>query len=113
MTPGNGKHDLAYWTNTITLGGGEAMDVLIDTTNVAPGTYFLYTTNLNYLTNDGEDFGGIMAEITVLPARTAPSAPALAAGRTGVPSGAAKISRASALSPNLEAAGTRQERRLP
>jgi hypothetical protein len=29
------------------------------------GTYLLYTTNLNYLSNDGEDFGGMMTEIVV------------------------------------------------
>jgi hypothetical protein len=32
---------------------------------VAPGTYLLYTTNLNYLSNDREDFGGMMTEITI------------------------------------------------
>lgn len=113
VTPGNGRHDLAYWTNTLTLGGGEAMDVLIDTQNVAPGTYFLYTTNLNYLTNDGEDFGGIMAEISILPAKTSPGAPALAAGRTGVPGGAARVSRAPAVSTSPVLVGEGQERNQP
>ena len=59
-------HDLYYETNSITLGGGEAKDVLIDTTGVPNGTYFLYTTNLNYLSNGPEDFGGMMTEITIL-----------------------------------------------
>jgi FtsP/CotA-like multicopper oxidase with cupredoxin domain len=54
-----------YMTNTITLGGGEAMDVIIDTTGVTPGKYFLYTTNLNHLSNDTEDFGGMMTEIVI------------------------------------------------
>lgn len=54
-----------YLTSTITLGGGEAVDVLIDTTNVAPGTYYLYTTNLNFLSNDTEDYGGMMTEIVI------------------------------------------------
>lgn len=62
----DGKN-LYYYTNSITLGGGEANDVLIDTTNVAPGTYFLYTANLNHLSNDAEDFGGMMTEIVVNP----------------------------------------------
>ena len=31
-----------------------------------PGTYFLYTTNLNFLSNGPEDFGGMMTEITIL-----------------------------------------------
>jgi len=55
--------NLAYTTNSITLGGGETMDVIVDTAGKAAGTYFLYTTNLNFLSNDAEDFGGIMTEI--------------------------------------------------
>ena len=54
-----------YMTNTITLGGGEAIDVIIDTAGVTPGTYYLYTTNLNHLSNDTEDFGGLMTEIQI------------------------------------------------
>jgi FtsP/CotA-like multicopper oxidase with cupredoxin domain len=57
--------DLYYDTNSVTLGGGESIDVILDTASVAPGTYLLYTTNLNYLSNNGEDFGGMMTEITV------------------------------------------------
>lgn len=56
----------AYDTGSVTLGGGEAVDVLLDTEGVAPGTYFLYTTNLHHLSNDAEDFGGMMTEITVV-----------------------------------------------
>ena len=63
---GSTGKDLYYETNSITLGGGEAMDVMLDTSNIPPGTYFLYTTNLNYLSNGDEDFGGMMTEITVL-----------------------------------------------
>lgn len=59
--------DLSFKTNSITVGGGESTDVIIDTAGVAPGTYFLYTTNLNYLSNGPEDFGGIMTEIEVTP----------------------------------------------
>ena len=55
----------AYETNSVTLGGGETADVLIDTTGVAPGTYAVYTTNLNYLSNNFEDFGGLMSEIRI------------------------------------------------
>jgi FtsP/CotA-like multicopper oxidase with cupredoxin domain len=55
-----------YDTSSVTLGGGEAVDVIIDTTGVAPGTYALYTTNLNYLSNNTEDFGGMMTEIHIL-----------------------------------------------
>ncbi len=59
--------NLYYDTSSITVAGGEAWDVILDTTNVAPGTYFFYTTNLNYLSNDAEDFGGMMTEIVVSP----------------------------------------------
>jgi len=39
--------------------------IIIDTAPVAPGTYLLYTTNLNFLSNDKQDFGGIMTEIVI------------------------------------------------
>ena len=58
--------DLYYETTSVTMGGGESKDVLIDTSGVPAGTYFLYTTNLNYLSNGPEDFGGMMTEITIL-----------------------------------------------
>ena len=58
----------SYATNSFTLGGGESVDVMLDTAGVAPGTYFLYTTNLNHLSNNAEDFGGMMTEIVVSPA---------------------------------------------
>jgi len=29
--------------------------VIVDTAGVSPGTYFLYTTNLNYLSNNDQD----------------------------------------------------------
>ncbi len=64
---GGAANDLYYETNSVTLGGGEAVDVLIDTTDVMPGTYFLYSTNLNELSNGTEDFGGMMTEIVINP----------------------------------------------
>jgi FtsP/CotA-like multicopper oxidase with cupredoxin domain len=57
--------NLYYDTNSVTLGGGETNDVILDTTDVAPGTYFLYTSNLNYLSNGEEEFGGMMTEIRI------------------------------------------------
>ncbi|MGD8590582.1 MAG: multicopper oxidase domain-containing protein [Chromatiales bacterium] len=60
--------DLSYATSSITLGGGEAADVIIDTTGVAPGTYFLYSTNLELLSNNDEiaaGLGGMLTEIRV------------------------------------------------
>jgi FtsP/CotA-like multicopper oxidase with cupredoxin domain len=77
-------NNLYYTTNSITLGGGESLDVILDTcvtravltatgtpdyTNCATamptGTYFLYTPNLDHLSNDAENFGGLMTEVHV------------------------------------------------
>lgn len=59
--------DTSYLTTSVTLGGGNAYDVILDTSEVEPGTYCLYTTNLKFLSNNEEDFGGIMTEIIVNP----------------------------------------------
>jgi FtsP/CotA-like multicopper oxidase with cupredoxin domain len=58
-------NDMTYFTNSITLGGGESADVILDATDVPPGTYFLYSTNLDHLSNFDENFGGMMTEIVV------------------------------------------------
>jgi len=74
-------NDLPQKTNSITLGGGESLDVIIDsclvrgpatagsvppcTTPIPAGTYFLYTTNLDHLSNDAENFGGLMTEVVI------------------------------------------------
>jgi FtsP/CotA-like multicopper oxidase with cupredoxin domain len=58
-------NNMAYDTNSITMGGGESMDVILDASNVPAGTYFLYSTNLDNLSNDAENFGGMMTEIVV------------------------------------------------
>lgn len=57
--------EVYYDTSSVTLGGGESTEVMIDTTGVAPGTYFLYTTNLNFLSNFDQDYGGMMTEIVI------------------------------------------------
>jgi FtsP/CotA-like multicopper oxidase with cupredoxin domain len=57
--------DTSYEVNVLNMGGGQAYDVIIDTDGVAPGTYFLYTTNLHFLSNDAEERGGIMTEIVI------------------------------------------------
>jgi FtsP/CotA-like multicopper oxidase with cupredoxin domain len=54
-------------TNSVTLGGGESLDVILDSGPVPPGTYFLYTPNLDHLSNDAENFGGLMTEVVVTP----------------------------------------------
>jgi len=60
----DGKN-LSYYTNSVDLGGGETADVILDTTGITPGTYFLYTTNLNYLSNNTQERGGMMTEIVI------------------------------------------------
>ena len=58
-------NNLYYTTNSITLAGGESLDVILDSTNVPKGTYYLYTPNLDHLANDAENFGGLMTEVHV------------------------------------------------
>jgi hypothetical protein len=69
--------NLYYDTNSITLGGGESLDVILDACKVrdstgacttpytAGDTYYLYTPNLDHLSNDAENFGGLMTEIHI------------------------------------------------
>ncbi|CAE6744259.1 hypothetical protein R69658_07538 [Paraburkholderia aspalathi] len=62
-------NDLTYNTNSITLGGGESIDVILDasdTTKYKPGAiFYLYTPNLDHLANDQENFGGLMTEVHI------------------------------------------------
>jgi FtsP/CotA-like multicopper oxidase with cupredoxin domain len=58
-------NNLYYTTNSITLAGGESLDVILDSTGVPSGTYYLYTPNLDHLSNDAENFGGLMTEVIV------------------------------------------------
>jgi FtsP/CotA-like multicopper oxidase with cupredoxin domain len=57
--------NLQYQANSVNLGGGMSADVILDTQNVAPGTYFVYARELNHLNNKEERFGGMMAEIRI------------------------------------------------
>jgi FtsP/CotA-like multicopper oxidase with cupredoxin domain len=59
-------NNMYYFTNSLTMGGGQSADVIIDTTGLTSGqTFFLYTTNLDRLANDAENFGGMMTEIRI------------------------------------------------
>jgi FtsP/CotA-like multicopper oxidase with cupredoxin domain len=58
-------NNMYYNTNSITLAGGESLDVILDSTGVPKGTYYLYTPNLDHLSNDAENFGGLMTEVHV------------------------------------------------
>jgi FtsP/CotA-like multicopper oxidase with cupredoxin domain len=58
-------NNMYYKTNSLTLGGGQSADVII-TAPATPGTtYFLYSKNLDQLSNNEENFGGMMTEIRI------------------------------------------------
>ncbi len=61
--------NLNYNTNSITLAGGESIDVILDasdTTKYPSGSvFYLYTPNLDHLSNDAENFGGLMTEVHI------------------------------------------------
>ena len=71
-------NNLYFQTNSITLGGGESLDVILDAckTRNANGScatpyskgdvYYLYTPNLDHLSNDAENFGGLMTEVHII-----------------------------------------------
>ena len=66
-------NNLSYLTNSITLAGGESLDVILDTSVPRPDNtpyaagqvYYLYTPNLDHLSNDAENFGGLMTEVHI------------------------------------------------
>jgi FtsP/CotA-like multicopper oxidase with cupredoxin domain len=59
-------NNMAYNTNSITLAGGESIDVILDATGLTKGQkFYLYTPNLDHLSNDAENFGGLMTEVNI------------------------------------------------
>jgi FtsP/CotA-like multicopper oxidase with cupredoxin domain len=70
-----------FWANSITLGGGESNDVILDASDdgcsaylgtgcaaklYPPGsTFYVYASNLDMLSNDAENFGGMMTEVHI------------------------------------------------
>jgi FtsP/CotA-like multicopper oxidase with cupredoxin domain len=62
-------NSMAYDTNSITLGGGESLDVILDASDTSKyhvgDTYYLYSPNLDHLSNDAENFGGLMTEVHI------------------------------------------------
>ncbi len=71
-------NNLEYYTNSITLGGGESLDVILDASDAGCGTvgcaatlypagsvFYLFTPNLDHLSNDQENFGGLMTEVHI------------------------------------------------
>jgi FtsP/CotA-like multicopper oxidase with cupredoxin domain len=62
--------NMAYDTNSITLGGGESIDVILDASDASKyptgSVFYLYTPQLDHLSNDAENFGGMMTEIHII-----------------------------------------------
>ena len=59
-------NDMTYYSNSITLAGGESIDVILDATGYTAGQkFYLYTPNLDHLSNDAENFGGLMTEVNI------------------------------------------------
>src|SRR5882762_5462066 len=62
-------NNMYYNTNSITLAGGESLDVILDATDTtkypAGSVFYLYTPNLDHLSNDAENFGGLMTEVHI------------------------------------------------
>jgi hypothetical protein len=67
-----------FYTNSITLGGGESLDVILDASDAGCGAsgcaatlypagsvFYLYTPQLDHLSNDAENFGGLMTEVHI------------------------------------------------
>jgi len=67
-----------YWSNSITLGGGESNDIILDASDAGCGTpgcaaalypagsvFYLYEPDLDRLSNDAENFGGMMTEVHI------------------------------------------------
>ena len=59
-------NNMDYYTNSITLGGGETLDVILDATNYSAGQkFYLFSPQLDHLSNDAENFGGMMTEVNI------------------------------------------------
>ena len=62
-------NNLDYYTNSITMGGGESCDVILDASDTVKypkgSVFYLYTSNLDHLSNDAENFGGQMTEVRI------------------------------------------------
>ena len=62
-------NNMYYDTNSITLAGGESIDVILDASDTAKypsgSIFYLYTPQLDHLANDAENFGGMMTEVRI------------------------------------------------
>jgi FtsP/CotA-like multicopper oxidase with cupredoxin domain len=61
--------NMYYDTNSITLAGGESLDVILDASDTSKyqsgQVFYLYTPQLDHLSNDAENFGGLMTEVHI------------------------------------------------
>lgn len=62
VTPGK---NIYREVSSVNFGGGETHDVIIETANVAPGTYFLHSTELHQMSNLTQLTGGMITEIVI------------------------------------------------
>src|SRR6266513_2022475 len=73
-----GGMNTEFYTNSITLGGGESLDVILDASDAGCGSvgcaarlypagsvFYVYSPNLDHLSNDAENFGGMMTEVHI------------------------------------------------
>ena len=62
-------NNLDYYANSITLAGGESLDVILDASDTVKypknSVFYLYTPQLDHLSNDAENFGGLMTEVHI------------------------------------------------
>jgi Multicopper oxidase len=71
-------NNLEFYTHSITLGGGESLDVILDASDATCGSvgcastlypagsiFYLYTPQLDHLSNDQENFGGMMTIVRI------------------------------------------------
>jgi FtsP/CotA-like multicopper oxidase with cupredoxin domain len=55
-----------YKTNSVHLAGGESADVILEAAGAKPGQkFYLYAAELDHLSNDAENFGGMMTEVNI------------------------------------------------
>ncbi|MCU7919565.1 MAG: multicopper oxidase domain-containing protein [Candidatus Thiodiazotropha sp. (ex Epidulcina cf. delphinae)] len=64
MRGSDGKN-LYRETASLNFGGGETTDVIIETADVAPGTYFLHATEVHQMSNATQLDGGMITEIVI------------------------------------------------
>ena len=62
---GTDGKNLYRTASSLNFGGGETHDVIIETADVAPGTYFLHATELHQMSNKTQFDGGMITEIVV------------------------------------------------